>query len=55
MPPAIARSRSSREPMTMSASPARIGATISGTSPGAYWLSAWTMTTMSAPSSSARA
>ena len=29
----------------MSASPARIGAAISATSPGSYWLSAWTITT----------
>ena len=28
----------------MSASPARIGAAISATSPGSYWLSAWTIT-----------
>ena len=39
----------------MSAAPARIGATISPTSVGSYWLSAWTITIASAPSISARA
>ncbi len=42
--PGIAR----REPSTRSASPATIGATISGISPGSYWPSGWSITTTSA-------
>ena len=40
----------SRSPITMSASPARIGATSFGMSPPKYWLSASVLTMMSAPS-----
>ena len=54
MPPAIVSSSSSREPITTSAIPASSGRTMRSTSDGSYWLSAWTITTMSAPSSSAR-
>jgi hypothetical protein len=54
MPPAIASSSSSREPITTSAMPASIGFTICATSAGSYWLSACTITTASAPSRIAR-
>ena len=40
----------SRSPITMSASPARIGATSFGMSPPKYWLSASVLTITSAPS-----
>lgn len=40
--------------MTTSAKPSSIGRTMSATSAGSYWLSAWTITTMSAPSIAAR-
>ena len=54
IPPAIASSSSRREPITTSASPRSIGRTILATSDGSYWLSACTITTMSAPSRIAR-